>query len=81
MPHRIYVGPHDEVELAATGQTVRRGDSVEVDSDLAEQLDAQPENWAKPNTNAAKDAPKPKAALPEPDAVTLDGQPINEENV
>lgn len=60
MPHRVYVGPHDEVELAATGDVVRRGESVEVDADLAEALDAQPSNWAKPNTNVAKDAPKPK---------------------
>lgn len=78
MPNRVYVGPHDEVELAATGALVRRGESVEVDADLAEQLDAQPENWAKPNTNAAKDAPKSAASPPEPESVTLDGQPIEE---
>lgn len=81
MPHRIYVGPHDEVELAATGQVVRRGEPVEVDPDLAEQLDEQPANWAKPNTNAAKDAPKPKASPPDPAPVTFDGQSITEENV
>lgn len=56
MPHRIYVGPHDEVELASTGQVVRHGESVEVDADLAQSLDGQPSNWAKPNTKAAKEA-------------------------
>lgn len=55
MPQRTYVGPHDEVELAATGQVVRRGEPVEVDAALAEQLDLQ-DTWAKPNTNAAKEA-------------------------
>lgn len=56
MPHRIYVGPHDEVELITTGQVVRRGESIEVDTDLAAALDEQPSNWAKPNTRAAKEA-------------------------
>lgn len=55
MPHRVYVGPHDEVELIPTGQVVKRGDSIEVDSDLAAQLDEQPSNWAKPNTKVAKE--------------------------
>lgn len=79
MPHRIYIGPHDEVELPAADAIVRRGESVEVDADLAEQLDEQPDNWAKPNTNAAKSAPKPKNNPAEPDAVTVDGQPIEED--
>jgi hypothetical protein len=78
MPHRTYVGPHDEVELAATGQVVSRGDSVEVDADLAEQLDAQPDNWAKPNTKSAKTTPSSKASPAEPEPVTVDGQPIEE---
>jgi hypothetical protein len=78
MPHRTYVGPHDEVELAATGQVVRRGDSVEIDADLAEALDEQPDNWAKPNTNSAKSTPSPKASPAEPEPVTVDGQPIEE---
>jgi hypothetical protein len=30
-----YVGGHDEVEIAATGQTCKRGESIEVDDDLA----------------------------------------------
>lgn len=78
MPHRVYVGPHDEIEISETGQVVRRGSSAEVDAEMAERLDEQPDNWAKPNTNAAKNAPASKAAPVEPDAVTVDGQPIEE---
>ena len=33
-----YVGPHAEVTIAATGQTVARGDTVEVDTVLARAL-------------------------------------------
>lgn len=34
-----YVGPHDEVEIAATGQFVQRGHQVEIeDDDLAKSL-------------------------------------------
>lgn len=55
MPHRIYVGAHDEVELPALDLVVKRGDSVDVDADTAVLLDAQPANWAKPNTKAAKE--------------------------
>lgn len=54
--HRTYTGPFDEVELAATGQVVKRGESVEVDADLAALLDEQPSNWSKTNTKAAKEA-------------------------
>lgn len=60
MVQRVYVGPHDEVELIDTGDFVRRGESVEVDADLAARLDEQPDNWAK-LTKAAKSAPKPAA--------------------
>jgi hypothetical protein len=56
--HRTYVGPHDEVELAATGQVVKHGEQIEVDADLAKALDEQPDNWAKPQTKAAKEADK-----------------------
>ncbi len=56
MPQRVYVGPHDEVEIAATGQVVARGTAVEVDAELAALLDEQPTNWAKTNTNAAKES-------------------------
>ncbi|GEM_PF-3930669 len=33
-----YVGPHSVVEIAATGQTVERGGTVDVDDDVAEAL-------------------------------------------
>lgn len=56
MPHRVYVGPFDAVEIFE--QTVRRGDQVEVDADTAASLDEQPDNWAKPQTKAAKEADK-----------------------
>lgn len=56
MPQRTYVGAHDEVEVPALGAVVKRGEQVEVDADLAAALDAQPDNWAKPNTKAAKEA-------------------------
>jgi hypothetical protein len=79
MPHRVYVGVHDEVELAATGQVVKHGEQIEVDADLAKALDEQPDNWAKPQTTAAKTTPSPKASPAEPEPVTLDGQPITEE--
>lgn len=36
-----YVGPHDEVEIAGTDVVVKRGESVSVDTDLAEALFAQ----------------------------------------
>lgn len=76
MVKRVYCGPHDEVELAATGQVVRRGEPVEVDSDLAEQLDAQSGNWAKPTTTAARDAdPAPERSDVPP--VTFDGQLVD----
>jgi hypothetical protein len=77
--HRIYLGPHDEVEVPALdGAYVRRGEPVEVDDEMAAQLDLQPDVWAKPNTNAAKNVeplPEPSRLEPE-DLVTLDGQPI-----
>jgi hypothetical protein len=74
--HRKYVGPHDEVELAATGQVVKHGEQIEVDADLAKALDQQPDNWAKPRTKAAKTTPSPKASPAEPEPVTVDGQSI-----
>lgn len=80
MPQRTYVGPHDEVELAATGQIVRRGESVEVDAELAELLDAQ-DTWAKPTTKAAKEATTPADPPSEPEPVSIDGQPITEETI
>lgn len=76
MVKRVYIGPHDEVELAATAQVVRRGESIEVDGDLAEQLDTQPGNWAKPTTTAARDADAPPAR-PDVPATTFDGLPVD----
>lgn len=73
MQKRYYVGPYDEVELDATGDVVRRGEYVEVDDDLAELLDQQPTNWAKPNTKAAKQADAPAPAAPADPPVTFDG--------
>jgi hypothetical protein len=74
---RVYVGPHDEVEVAATGDIVRRGEAVDVPEELAQQLDEQPDNWAKPTTRAAKDASAPPPAPPQP-AVTFDGHTIGD---
>jgi hypothetical protein len=77
MPKRVYVGPHDEVDLPAASAIVRRGEAVEVSAELAAQLDEQPENWADPRTSAAKTATTPPSP-PAPDATTLDGQQIEE---
>ena len=62
----IYVGPHDGVEIAATGQVVGRGATIQVDAelvgrapsgdDLGEGLLAQPSNWVS--------AEKPQALAP-----------------
>lgn len=41
-----YVGPHDEVEIAATGDVVKQNNQVEVDSDLAKSL-LQQSVWEK----------------------------------
>lgn len=55
MPHhRTYVGPFDAVDILE--QTVRRGEQIEVDDATAALLDEQPDNWAKPQTKAAKEA-------------------------
>lgn len=58
MPHRVYVGGHDEVEVPDLDRVVKHGESVEVTAEQAARLDEQPDNWAKPNTNAAKEADK-----------------------
>lgn len=43
-----YVGMFDEVQIAATGQTVERGKTVDVDDDkLAKSLLEQKDNWQK----------------------------------
>lgn len=51
---RTYIGPHDEVEVA--GHVVKRGQSIEVDKELADGLDEQPDNWATPGKPVAKQA-------------------------
>lgn len=50
--HVTYPGPHEAVKVLATGQTVKRNESIEVDAVLGDQLVAQ--GW--------KPTPKPKAA-------------------
>lgn len=52
---RQYIGPFDEVEIPSLGLTVKRGGSIEVESEVAASLDEQPDVWAKPNTKAAKE--------------------------
>lgn len=39
------VSPRGDLELAATGDVVLAGESVEVDDDLGALLADQPENW------------------------------------
>lgn len=52
-----YVGPHDEVGIAATGQIVARGGTVHVDDDeLAAALLEQPDNWQPVEAAAVKPA-------------------------
>lgn len=57
-----YCGPHDVVEIAATGQVVARGDTVDVaDAELAAALLEQPDNWQPTKAKAAaKPEPTPE---------------------
>ena len=48
-----YEGPHDEVELAATGQTVKRGEAIEVAEDLGKSLLKQ-DTWESATKVAAR---------------------------
>lgn len=57
MPTITYVGPHDLVEIAATGQVVAHGDTVDVDDALAASLCEQTDNWT-PVAAARGKAPK-----------------------
>ena len=42
-----YIGPHSEgVEIAATGQVVAKGESVDVPDEIAEGLLEQSDAWA-----------------------------------
>jgi hypothetical protein len=47
---RTYTGPVAEIETILDGETVsvRRGDTVDVTPDQADQLDRQPSNWSAP---------------------------------
>lgn len=61
-----YVGPFDEVEIAATGQVVGRGETVEVeDPEISKGLEGQ-ETWEpvvdKKRSAAAKKAAETRAA-------------------
>lgn len=44
-----YTGPHDEVEIAATGQTCKRGESVDVPAEIAKSLTEQ-SDWSAAKT-------------------------------
>lgn len=74
---RVYVGPHDEVEVPVLDQIVRRGETVSVTAEQATALDEQPDVWVKPNTSAAREAAPAAAAPVEPPPVTLDNQLID----
>lgn len=52
-----YVGPYDEVDIAAAGLSCKQGETVEVDDELGESLLEQEDNW-EPVDKAAKDAAK-----------------------
>lgn len=61
-----YVGPFEEVEIAATGQVVQRGHTVEIDDpDVSAGLDGQ-DTWEpvvdKKRSQAAKKAAETRAA-------------------
>lgn len=50
-----YVGPSDEVQIAATGQIVERGHQVEIEDDeLAKSLLQQEENWERVTVSKEK---------------------------
>lgn len=53
----VYVGPAEGVTIADSGQYVAKGDTVEVDTELAERLLEQ-DVWARPTSKAAADAEK-----------------------
>ena len=59
MPVRTYIGPIDiiaTVLLDGREVVVARGEPVTVSDEDAVRLDAQPDNWAKPQTKAAREA-------------------------
>lgn len=83
----VYVGTHDEVEING-GPIAAYGEPVEVSDELAGQaptgerwtedyepgsgLLAQVDNWATPDSDAAKAAAETKAAAQAPDQADLD---------
>jgi predicted acyltransferase (DUF342 family) len=50
-----YQGPHASVQIAATGQTVVRGETVDVKADVARQLVKQA-SWVKVQANKEKES-------------------------
>ena len=52
MAKRVYVGSVDAIDTVLNGVQMRveRGEVVDVPAAVAEQLDAQPDNWAKPGS-------------------------------
>lgn len=52
--HVTYPGPHEAVKILATGKTVKRNESIEVDAELGDQLVAQ--GW-KPTPTTKTKAP------------------------
>lgn len=57
-----YIGPHAEgVTIADTAVFAKPGETVEVETELAERLLEQDTNWARPATKAAKVAEKENA--------------------
>lgn len=50
-----YDGPHAEVEIAATGQTCKRGGTVDVDPAVAKEL-LQQAYWKKTSTRKKKES-------------------------
>lgn len=52
-----YIGDYEEVEIAATGQIVKRGESVSVDDDeLAKALLEQESNWERSSAKEVSDS-------------------------
>lgn len=47
-----YPGPHEAITVLATGQKVKRGQTVEIEDAVAERLVEQ--GWSKPAPKAAK---------------------------
>jgi hypothetical protein len=76
--HRIYNGPHPEVEVALPDGSVLtavRGEKVEVPDELATRLDEQGETWLEHEPKASRARSKPKASKEdEPNQTTGNGE-------